>query len=119
MKAFSTLVMVFLMSFTLFAQTDKNLVKTEKVGDLQKVTMFYESGELHQVGYIKNDKLHGEWESFDREGNNLAKANYENGNKVGQWMFWNDGKLSIVDYNENRIVQVKTFVEEGSQVVSN
>ena len=67
MKAFSTLVMVFLMSFTLFAQTDKNLVKTEKVGDLQKVTMFYESGELHQVGYIKNDKLHGGNLSIEKE----------------------------------------------------
>ncbi|MFD0932086.1 toxin-antitoxin system YwqK family antitoxin [Psychroflexus salinarum] len=119
MKALSTLLMVFLMSFTLFAQTENNLVKKEKVGDLEKVTIFYDSGELHQIGYILNDKLHGEWKSYDKEGNKLAKANYENGNKVGKWFFWNDGILSEVDYSNNRIVQVSTWDKLETQLVSN
>ncbi|NEV94605.1 hypothetical protein G3567_10665 [Psychroflexus sp. YR1-1] len=119
MKAFSTLVMVFLMSFTLFAQTENDLVKTEKVGDLIKVSIFYESGELHQEGYMINNKLHGEWKSFDREGNKLAKATYEKGNKVGKWFFWNEGILSEVDYNNNKIVQVSTWDKLDTQLVSN
>lgn len=119
MKAISTLVLVFLMSFTLFAQTENNLVKTETVGDLEKVTIFYDSGEIHQVGYILNDKLHGEWKSYDKEGNKLAKATYDHGNKVGKWFFWNDGKLSEVDYNNNQIVHVNTWGKVNSQLVSN
>ncbi|MGM0636604.1 MAG: toxin-antitoxin system YwqK family antitoxin [Bacteroidota bacterium] len=119
MKAISTLMMVFLMSFTLFAQTEKNQVKTEKVGDLEKVTIFYDSGEVHQVGYILNQKLHGEWMSFDKDGNKLAKATYENGNKVGKWFFWNDGVLSEVDYKNNQIVQVNTWGKVNSQLVIN
>ena len=119
MKTFSTLVMVFLMSFTLFAQTENDLVKTEKIGDLEKVTIFYDSGEIHQLGFIKNKKLHGEWKSFDKEGNKIAKANYENGNKVGKWFFWNDGILSEVDYNNNKIVKVNTWDKVNSQLVSN
>lgn len=119
MKAFSTLVMLFLMSFTLFAQTENNLVKTEKVGDLEKVTVFYDSGEIYQVGYMLKDKLHGEWKSYDRDGNKLAKANYEKGNKVGKWFFWNNEILSEVDYVNNRIVQVSTWDKVSSQLVSN
>lgn len=119
MKAFSTLVVVFLMSFTLFAQTENNLVKTEKVGELEKVTIFYDSGELHQVGFILNDKLHGEWKSYDKEGNKLAKATYENGDKVGKWFFWNEGILSEVDYRYNTIVQVSTWDKKDTKVVSN
>lgn len=119
MKAVSTLVMVFLMSFTLFAQNENNLVKKENVDDLEKVTIFYDNGEIHQVGYILNDKLHGEWESFDREGNKIAKATYKNGNKVGKWFFWNEGVLSEVDYKNNKIIQVNTWDKVNSQLVSN
>jgi antitoxin component YwqK of YwqJK toxin-antitoxin module len=119
MKAFSTVVMVFLMSFTLFAQTENNLVKKEKVGDLEKVTMYYETGEIHQVGYILKNKLHGEWKSYDKEGNKIAKATYDKGDKVGKWFFWNDGLLSEVDYDNNKIVQVNTWDKLDTQLVSN
>lgn len=119
MKAISTLIVVFLMSFTLFAQTENNLVEKEKVGDLEKVTIFYESGEIHQIGFIKNEKLHGEWKSFDREGNKLAEANYKNGSKVGKWIFWNGNEKTIVDYNQNQIANVKVIKKENSEVVSN
>lgn len=119
MKTLSTLVMVFLMSFTLFAQTENNLVKKEKVGDLEKVMIYYDTGELHQVGFILKDKLHGEWKSYDKEGNKLAKATYDHGNKVGKWFFWNDGMLSEVDYSNNKIVQVSTWDKLDTQLVSN
>ena len=118
-KAISTLLMVILMSFTLFAQTENTLVKTEKVGDLEKVTIFYDSGELHQVGYMLKGKLHGEWKSFDKDGNKLAKATYEKGNKVGKWFFWNNEILSEVDYDNNKIVKVNTWYRVSSQLVSN
>ncbi|MBZ9652364.1 toxin-antitoxin system YwqK family antitoxin [Psychroflexus montanilacus] len=119
MKAFSTLVMVFLMSFTLFAQTENNLVKTEKVGDLEKVMIYYESGELHQIGFIKNDKLHGDWQSFDKDGNKTVEATYNKGMKVGKWTFWNNGEKTEVNYNNSRIAEVKVTQNGKTEVVSN
>jgi len=119
MKAFSTLLMVFLMSFTLFAQTENNLVKTEKQGDLEKVTIYYESGEVHQMGFIKKDKLHGEWKSFDRDGNTITEANYSKGMKVGKWIFWNNGEKTEVNYKNSRIAGVKVTNNGKTEVVSN
>ncbi|WP_127844522.1 toxin-antitoxin system YwqK family antitoxin [Psychroflexus aestuariivivens] len=118
MKTISTLFFAFLMSFSLFAQDGNDNVKLEKEGELTKVTMYYEDGIVHQIGYTKNNKLHGEWKSFDKDGNKIAKANYENGNKVGKWFFWNDGKLSEVDYDTNRIVKVSTWDKKDTYVVS-
>lgn len=107
------------MSFTLFAQSENNHVKKEKVGDLEKVTIFYDSGEIQQIGYFKSKKPHGEWNFFDKEGNKLVKATYEKGNKVGKWFFWNDGVLSEVDYKKNKIVKVNTWGKVNSQLVIN
>jgi len=119
MKTISTLLMAFLMSFSLFAQNGDDLVKLEKEGELTKVTMYYDDGSIHQVGYTKNNKVHGVWKSYDRDGNKIAKAIYENGNKVGKWFFWNDGKLSEVDYSDNRIVKVSTWKNKDTYIVSN
>ncbi|MFN2260849.1 MAG: toxin-antitoxin system YwqK family antitoxin [Psychroflexus sp.] len=118
MKTISTLLMAFVMSFSLFAQDGNDQVKLEKEGELTKVTIYYDDGNVHQIGYMKNKELHGEWKSFDQEGNKIAKANYANGNKVGKWFFWNDGKLSEVDYNDNRIVKVNTWDKKDTYVVS-
>jgi antitoxin component YwqK of YwqJK toxin-antitoxin module len=111
--------MVFLMSFSLFAQNENNLVKLEKNGDLEKVVIFYESGELHQVGFIKNDKLHGEWKSFDKNGNPLAEANYKKGMKIGKWTFWKNGEKIEVNFNNIKTPELKVLNDEVSELVSN
>ncbi len=87
--------------------------KHEVVGDLVKSTYFHDNGAVSQQGYYKNGKVHGQWVSFDDQGNKTAIGEYQNGVKAGKWFFWNDNKLSEVDYNNSRIAAIKTWKEDA------
>jgi len=100
-------------SVCMFAQTEPTL---EKVGKMVKATYFHENGEIAQVGYLKDGKLHGEWLMYDDEGKKLASGRYANGKKTGKWFFWKDDILKEVDFAENRIVNVKNWNQ--SEIVS-
>ena len=81
----------------------------EKDGDLIKGTYYYEDGSIKQEGTYKNGKLHGQWVSYGQDGKKNALAQYEEGNKTGKWFFWNDDLLTEVDYNKNRIAEVRKY----------
>lgn len=106
------------MVFTLtgFAQQQKPIL--EKSGDLVKATYTDKDGQITQQGYFKDGKLHGEWVAYDSNGNRSAVATYENGKKVGTWLFWNDNKLSEVTYSKNAIVSVNNWVSEGTMATA-
>jgi len=79
----------------------------EKKGDLTLVTYFHDNGEVEQSGaFNANGKLQGEWISYDSDGNKVALGNYDNGQKVGKWFFWNGDSLKEVDYANSKIVSV-------------
>ena len=80
----------------------------EKQGDLIKATHYHANGGIAQWGfYNENGKLHGEWTSFDEEGNKLAIASYHEGKKVGIWTFWKSGEEIEVDFGKgSRILDV-------------
>lgn len=80
----------------------------EKVGDLVKATYYYDNGDIKEQGFFKDKKLTGTWTRFDAAGNKVAVANYLDGNKVGKWFIWNNGKLSEIDYSNNKVTSVKT-----------
>ncbi|MCA0131048.1 toxin-antitoxin system YwqK family antitoxin [Winogradskyella alexanderae] len=87
-----------------------NAPKVEKDGDITYVTYFYDNGEIHQMGaFDSNGKLHGEWKSFDANGNKVAIGNYEGGKKVGKWFFWEGDSLKEVDYIDSKIVSVNKW----------
>ena len=88
-------------------------------GDVIEATLYYDNGEVSQTGfYTKEGKLTGEWISYNREGEETAKAQYDNGAKVGMWLFWNDNSLSEVSYADSKIESVKTWKSENVRVVS-
>lgn len=87
-------------------------------GDLIEVTYYHDNGEIAQTGFYKNEKPHGEWIAFDREGNKTALGKYTEGVKTGKWFFWNDETLSEVDYSENRIASV-SYWKNDSKLASN
>jgi len=62
-------------------------------------------------------KLHGKWESFDAEGNTLAIANYDKGEKTGNWFFWDGNTLKEVTYDNSSIAIVKTWNQANKIVV--
>ncbi len=113
------LIAVFLVSgATAFAQ-DSNKPTLEKKGDLIEATYYHENGKVAQTGSFTLDgKLQGEWKSFDVHGKKTAVGNYDKGQKVGKWFFWNTDRLSEVDYANSKIKDVNTWKRSAS-VVSN
>lgn len=100
-----------LFSGILFAQNTKP--QLEIVGNQVKATYHYENGKVQQQGNYLNGKLQGEWISYDADGNKVAIGEYNKGQKVGKWFFWNNSVLSEVDYSENRIASVKNWKKDA------
>lgn len=108
MNKIVTLILIFCVGLT-FAQ-DKNNPKVVKKGDLTYVTYYHENGKIEQTGLFNEaGKLHGEWKSFDTSGNKVAIGNYDNGQKVGKWFFWEGDSLKEVDYIDSKIVSVNEW----------
>ena len=103
-----------------FAQVS-DIVQDYKVdGDLIETKIFFEDGNLHQTGfYNKKGVVTGEWVSYNREGAKTAVAQYEDGKKVGTWFFWEKGTLKEVVYKNSKIATVNTWINNGTQLVSN
>lgn len=100
-----------LLSGMIFAQNKQP--KLEAVGNMVKVTYLHDNGQIQQQGFYKNGKLQGQWVSFDTDGNKVAVAEYDKGQKVGKWFFWSDSALSEVDYSDNRVASVKNWKKDN------
>lgn len=104
------------------AQAQEEIKKDTYIqnGDVIEATLHFDNGQVSQKGFYTVDgKLTGEWLSFNREGVKTAKAQYDNGNKVGTWFFWSEDKLTEVDYLDSRVATVNTWKNEETKVVSN
>ena len=101
----------FLFSAVSFAQEIKP--QLEAVGELVKTTYYFENGKIQQQGFFKNGKLDGVWTSYDANGNKLAVATFNNGEKTGKWFFWTGTNLTEVDYTNSRIASVKTWKQDA------
>ncbi|MBK5212246.1 MAG: nicotinic acid mononucleotide adenyltransferase [Flavobacteriaceae bacterium] len=89
-------------------------------GDVIKATIYHDNGMVAQTGYYnKENKLTGEWVSYDLKGNKTAVAQYNNGEKVGTWYFFTDGDIKEVSYMDARISKVVTWKSDNTQIVSN
>ncbi|MAM19764.1 toxin-antitoxin system YwqK family antitoxin [Christiangramia flava] len=101
-----------------FAQTEAPKPVFEKQGELMKGTFYYDDGSIRQEGTYKNGKLHGEWISYNQNGEKTAIAQYKQGEKDGVWFFWSGDKLTQVEYNQNNIASVDSW-KSDSPIVSN
>ncbi len=114
MKKFA-MVLAFLVSVATFAQAPKPVFKKE--GKTIQATYFHDNGEIAQTGTYLKGKLHGEWIAYNNKGQKTAIANYEHGQKIGKWFFWNEGKLTEVDYTNNGIAKVVEWKEADPVVL--
>ncbi|MDY8134966.1 nicotinic acid mononucleotide adenyltransferase [Aquimarina sp. 2201CG5-10] len=103
-------------SATMMAQDVKPTFQKE--GNLVKGTFFHDNGKIRQQGFYKDGKLHGEWKSYDTTGKKIAMGQYNSGVKTGKWFFWNNGKLSEVNYADNTIASVTTWSNKDNVVVN-
>ena len=82
---------------------------------LVKVTNFYETGEIREVGFYDADKkLTGEWIQYNKEGKKTIVANYYKGAKVGKWLVWQGDKLLQLDYEQSRIANVSEWKDNST-----
>lgn len=98
------------------AQESNVKKEVRQQGDITEAVFYHENGEVAQKGTYKNGKLHGEWVSYDQQGNTLALGKYANGVKTGKWFFWNEDRLSEVDFENNAIASVIHRVNENGLV---
>lgn len=107
-----------LFSVVLLAQGENIKPTFEKDGDMIKATYFHENGEIAQAGYLVNSKPHGEWVSFDTNGKKTAVAHYNEGVKIGKWFMWSGEKLTEIDYDNNKIVNVVKWDNANSMATN-
>lgn len=91
----------------------------EKEGDRVKATYFYDNGAVKTQGYFKNNKLSGQWVSFNEEGKKVKLAYYKEGKKVGKWFIWTKDNLKEINYDNNALISVKTWKNETSVAINN
>lgn len=114
------LLLVFVFSTSLIVAQETTKKDLVKKGNLIATTIYHSNNVVAQQGfYNKLGKLQGTWISYDTNGNKTAVAQYDNGEKVGTWYFYNGDVLREVKYTENKIAQVTTWKESETQVVSN
>lgn len=90
-----------------------------KEGKLIKATLFHENGNVAQTGfYTLDNKLQGEWISYDALGNMTAVAHYSNGSKVGTWYFYQGNEIKEVHYSQSKIAKVNSFTVSDTRVVT-
>ena len=87
---------------------------------LIEATLYHDNGAVAQTGYYtKDNKLQGEWISYDANGNKTAVGNYQDGVKVGTWSFFQGDNKKEVRYDNSKITEVKTWSLEDTRIVSN
>ena len=51
--------------------------------------VFYQNGQLKEIGFIENDKKIGEWNYYSDKGIKLAQCEFNSlGQKHGEWLIW-------------------------------
>jgi len=103
---------VMMISMITFAQDIKPKFEKLEDGKIQ-ATYFHEDGTIAQTGFFFNKMRHGEWISFNQKGEKTAQAEFNKGEKTGKWFIWNGDKLTEVDYKNNNIAAVNTWVNKN------
>lgn len=100
-----------LMFLCFYGNSQNNLEPSvQKVGDLIKATYYHSDGSIAQEGTFNSiGKLHGQWVSYDFNGNTQSQGLYNNGEKVGRWFFWTKTLLKEVDFENSVIVNVNEW----------
>ena len=81
----------------------------EKDGKMVKATYFHDNGEIAQVGFMLNGKLHGDWTMFNAEGTKIAAGKYDDGKKQGIWHFYEGDMVKEVEFVDSKIAAVRDW----------
>ena len=112
MKNICTIIIIFISIYS-YSQNNINVknLGTEylehlynRLDPISEVILYHDNGKIYQKGFLKNNKLHGRWESFDKNGNLVVVGEFKNGKKRGKWFFWNENNLREVNFKNNKVL---------------
>ena len=91
-------------TIALNAQENESRRELVQEGELVKFAEYHANGNISQTGYFLDGKNHGDWVSYDLQGNKISEGSFAEGKKVNRWLFWNGDSLIEVDYKDNKIL---------------
>ena len=91
--------LILILTLSLAGLNDKEPKVVSQEEDTPKFVIYGDSGNDLQEGYIKNNRLHGYWASYNKLSKTLAFGKYNRGEKAGKWFFWSEGTLTKVNYS--------------------
>ncbi|NND87860.1 MAG: nicotinic acid mononucleotide adenyltransferase [Flavobacteriaceae bacterium] len=122
MKAFFLMIGLLFMHQLAVGQQMTTEVKDTFIQEGDKIiaVLYHDNGKIAQQGqYTLDNKLDGKWVSYDVDGQITAIAQYDKGEKVGTWVFFDGITKREVTYKDSRIAKVNTWEMKASRVVSN
>ncbi|WP_175402841.1 toxin-antitoxin system YwqK family antitoxin [Mangrovivirga cuniculi] len=92
-------------------------VRPIKKGSVFEIKDYYLSGRLRKIAYstsLEEDIFHGELKRYDKNGKLTELVNYQNGNKQGDYIQFDESgdTLTICNYKENQPYDGSVFSEK-------
>jgi antitoxin component YwqK of YwqJK toxin-antitoxin module len=88
-------------------------------GQVMKITSYYRSGQVKEVGHYKKGKRHGWFQNFDQDGVQRTTAFFLGDKKDGFWTFYYpSGEVHrYVFFSKNKVLKFEEYdlVEERNE----
>jgi antitoxin component YwqK of YwqJK toxin-antitoxin module len=88
--------------------------RTYKRGELRKEISYYiPSGELEYIGHRKDGRIHGDFESYYKNGNMSIQGQLIQGQYDGEWTYWDeDGQINKeLTYDMGTVIDSTSYKE--------
>ena len=72
--------------------------------DVVQATYYFETGEIREKGYYRNELLSGKWQTFNVDAELIASGFFVGNQKTGDWLYYKGGELfQIVSYSRGQL----------------
>ena len=83
-----------------------------------EVEIMHDNGKTYQKGFLMNNMLHGRWESYNVKGELVVLGHFIRGKKTGKWIFWDDDKLTEVNFKNNKVLSHHSWNNSSEGIAS-
>ena len=67
---------------------------------------------MDKEGVYLDGKLHGKWVSYNEDGTKQTSGEYNQGEKIGTWTFYNAATINKVVFSNSRVASVNTISKD-------
>ena len=83
-----------------------------------EVEIMHDNGKTYQKGFLMNNMLHGRWESYNVKGELVVLGHFVRGKKTGKLIFWDDDKLTEVNFKNNKVLSHHSWNNSSEGIAS-